>query len=86
MLQLAENEANSWWLWIIEKFKIYPKTIQYKLKAYVYIIGPVLGLVSKQEEQVFLGSLMETIFPNIGEEIYMKNKSRVLLSQRYEKV
>lgn len=58
VLQLAENEANSWWLRMIEKFKIYPKTIEYKRKASVYIIGPVLGLVSKQEEQVFLGTLM----------------------------
>lgn len=58
VLQLAENEANSWWSRMIEKLKIYPKTIEYKLKASVYIIGPVLGLVNKQEEQVFLGTLL----------------------------
>lgn len=58
VLQLAENEANPWWLRMIEKLKIYPKTIECKLKASMYIIGPVLGLVSKQKKQVFLGTWM----------------------------
>lgn len=58
---------------MIEKFKIYPKTIEYKRKASVYIIGPVLGLVSKQEEQVFLGTLMWNNIPEYwGRNLYEK--------------